>query len=155
MAGLQIVRQPARGFGNDFEAACDGIEGAQIIAKRFETHTGNKAGRKLDVMRDVTQAASGGSERKNCVGRDGGFDIRLEPVAAHDVDGTIEQRRDVILERDILVDADPAAGSISTMMSMSLSGRLSPRAREPNRAAWLTPRARKAASFCRSLSMIS
>src|SRR3954453_6891498 len=38
---------------------------------------------------------------------------------------------------------------------MSLSGRLSPRAREPNRAAWLTPRARKAASFCRSLSRIS
>src|SRR6185312_707495 len=52
-------------------------------------------------------AASAGSERINRVGRDGGFDVRLEPLAAHNIDGTIEQRRDVILERDILVDADP------------------------------------------------
>src|SRR3954462_6513476 len=52
-------------------------------------------------------AASAGSECINRVGRNGGFDVRLEPVAAHDIDGTIEQRRDVILERDILIDADP------------------------------------------------
>src|ERR1044071_1362113 len=52
-------------------------------------------------------AASAGSERINRVGRDGRFDVRLEPVAAHDIDGTIEQRGDVTLERDILVDADP------------------------------------------------
>src|SRR3954453_1061 len=55
-------------------------------------------------------AASAGSERINRVGRDGGFDVRLEPVAAHDIDGAIEQRGDVILERDILVDADPGGG---------------------------------------------
>src|SRR5690349_948212 len=55
-------------------------------------------------------AASGGSERINRVGRDGGFDVRLEPLAAHDIDGTIEQRCDVILERDILIDADPGGG---------------------------------------------
>src|SRR3954468_18644968 len=52
-------------------------------------------------------AASAESECINRVGRDGGFDVRLEPVAVHDIDGTIEQPRDVILERDILVDADP------------------------------------------------
>src|SRR3954468_22949103 len=55
-------------------------------------------------------AASAESECINRVGRDGGFDVRLEPVAVHDIDGTIEQRRDVILERDILVDADPGRG---------------------------------------------
>src|SRR3954452_1266929 len=52
-------------------------------------------------------AASAGSERINRVGRDGGFDVGLEPFAAHDIDGTIEQRRNVILECNILVDADP------------------------------------------------
>src|SRR4051795_265623 len=52
-------------------------------------------------------AASAGSECINRVGRNGGVDVRLEALAAHNVDGTIEQRRDVILERDILVDADP------------------------------------------------
>src|SRR3954454_3456157 len=51
-------------------------------------------------------AASAGSERINRVDRDGGFDVRLEPLAAYDIDGTIEQRRDIILERDILIDAD-------------------------------------------------
>jgi hypothetical protein len=40
-------------------------------------------------------------------------------------------------------------------MSMSLSGRLSPRAREPNKAAYLTPLSRKAVSFSRSLARIS
>src|SRR4051812_46269859 len=55
-------------------------------------------------------AASARSERINRVGRDGGFDVRLEPLAAQDIDGTIEQRRDVILERNILVDADPGRG---------------------------------------------
>src|SRR4051795_2839940 len=55
-------------------------------------------------------AASAGSECINRVGRDGGFNVRLEPLAAHNIDGTIEQRRDVILERDILIDADPGGG---------------------------------------------
>src|SRR5664280_943366 len=48
-----------------------------------------------------------------------------------------------------------ASGSTSIMMSVSLSGRSSPRAREPNKAAWVTPRARKARSFSRSRSRIS
>src|SRR5277367_1548668 len=48
-----------------------------------------------------------------------------------------------------------AAGSMSIMISVSLSARLSPRAREPNRAACATPRARKARSFSRSRSRIS
>src|ERR1700693_3973458 len=48
-----------------------------------------------------------------------------------------------------------ASGSISIMMSMSLSGRLSPRATEPNSAACATPRARKSASHAFSFPMIS
>src|SRR6478752_2965793 len=55
MAGLQIVRQPTRSFGNDLKAACYRIEGAQIVAKRLEAHVGSEAGRELDVMRDVAQ----------------------------------------------------------------------------------------------------
>ncbi len=42
-----------------------------------------------------------------------------------------------------------ASGSISIMMSVSLSGRASPRAHEPNSAACATPRERSAASFSR------
>jgi hypothetical protein len=40
-------------------------------------------------------------------------------------------------------------------MSMSLSGQTSPRAREPNKAACTTPRARKSASHAFSFPMIS
>src|SRR5271169_5796399 len=47
------------------------------------------------------------------------------------------------------------AGSRSTRMSMSLSGRCSPRAAEPNKAACMTPCARKSASRSFSLLMIS
>src|SRR6185437_3201898 len=41
------------------------------------------------------------------------------------------------------------------MMSVSLSDRSSPRAREPNRAACATPRARNAASFSRNRPMMA
>src|ERR1700730_2767458 len=47
------------------------------------------------------------------------------------------------------------AGSRSTRMSISLSGRSSPRATEPNSAAWATPCARKSASRSFSFLMIS
>src|SRR5882757_3296364 len=47
------------------------------------------------------------------------------------------------------------AGSRSTKMSISLSGRSSPRATEPNTAAWATPCARRSVSRSFSFSMIS
>ena len=48
-----------------------------------------------------------------------------------------------------------ASGAISIMISISLSGWLSPRAREPNNATCRTPWARKVGSFSRSLAMTS
>ena len=46
-------------------------------------------------------------------------------------------------------------GSISIMISISLSGPLSPRASEPNKAACITPRPRRAFSDRRNTSMAS
>jgi len=53
---------------------------------------------------------------------------------------------DVLDDSDILEQVLRASGAISTIMSISLSGLGSPRAREPNKAAWLTPCTFKAAS---------
>jgi len=47
-------------------------------------------------------------------------------------------------------NGDPGGGSNSIRMSVSLSGRSSPRAREPNSAACATPLLRKSASLSRS-----
>jgi hypothetical protein len=86
------------------------------------------------------------------VSRRGRPDIGFEGVAVHHVDGTIKQARDVVLEACIIEHSD---GSISTMMSISLLGWLSPRATEPNTAALRTPRARRSDSDRRRVSRTS
>jgi hypothetical protein len=48
----------------------------------------------------------------------------------------------------------PESDALSTMMSMSLSGRSSPCAQEPNSAACATPRARRSASFAFSRTIL-
>jgi hypothetical protein len=80
-------------------------------------------------------ARGAASESKNGVGRRGGPEVGLEALAAHDIDRAVEQLRDVVLERDIFIDADPGGRIDLDQISMSLSGWASPRAREPNNAA--------------------
>jgi hypothetical protein len=83
------------------------------------------------------------------------LDERLQPVAVDDIDGLGKQRRDARFEADIGIRSGAFSGSISIMMPISLSGRLSPRAREPNKAARMTPRARRSGSLARNLAMIA
>jgi hypothetical protein len=80
-------------------------------------------------------AADAVSESINGIGRGGGPNVRLMPVAVNDFDRAIEQVSDVRFQSSVVKDGDMRRGINSTMISMSLSGRLSPRAREPNNAA--------------------
>ena len=59
--------------------------------------------------------------------------MRLQRFAIDYIDRLVEERNDIVLERDVV--EIPAAGSESISTSMSLSCRFSPRATEPNSAA--------------------
>ena len=99
------------------------------------------------------KAVDAASEGTNGVGRGGGTNVRLKPAAADDINRTVEQSRDAILERDVFIDADQgrrsgtpirAVGSTSIMISMSLSGRSSPCARAEQRRVTDAARAKPA-----------
>src|SRR6185312_1455469 len=51
------------------------------------------------------RATAAGSERIDRVSRGRRSNVGLEPIAVHDVDGTVEQSGDIVPDRDIFVDA--------------------------------------------------
>src|SRR5262249_17136611 len=95
------------------------------------------------------------SEGIDCIPRRRLAQMRLERLTIDDVDPCLEQAGDVLLEPDVIENGHPRLRLDSTRMSISLSLRLSPRAIEPNRAAWATPRSRRAVSERRSVASTS
>ena len=77
---------------------------------------------------------------------------RLQPAWRHKIDPSTQQIRQV--KPDLRNAMMPTSGSSSTMMSMSLSGRSSPRAAEPNTDACAIPRRRRSSAWLRSVATI-
>jgi hypothetical protein len=81
--------------------------------------------------------------------------VGFQPLRADNIDWPLKQLGNVIFERNAFIDADPG-GRIDLDQNIKTPCRGDcRRAREPNKAAWLTPRARRAFSFARSLARIS
>jgi hypothetical protein len=55
---LQIVGQPPRRFGDNFQAAGNGIHGAEIGREPIISHAGNKGLCETDVLGDVDQGSA-------------------------------------------------------------------------------------------------
>jgi hypothetical protein len=70
------------------------------------------------------KAVDAASEGTNGVGRGGGTNVRLKPAAADDINRTVEQSRDAILERDVFVDADQGRRSGTPIRDADQGGRI-------------------------------
>jgi hypothetical protein len=58
MAGFQRRGQTSRGFGNDLEAARDGVQSARVLLETLVIETGGEPGRQVDVVQNITQRSS-------------------------------------------------------------------------------------------------
>src|SRR5205085_10087101 len=91
MPRLQIIRQAARGFGDDLETARHGIGRARVGHERFVIEPAVK----LNARSMSRSAAVAVSERINRIGYYGGANVRLQPRAADNIDRAVEQTGDV------------------------------------------------------------
>src|SRR6266849_2614637 len=76
------------------------------------------------------------------IGRCGGTHIRFEAVAAHDIDGPIEQAGDILLQANIVVDRDVGFGiNLDHDVGVAVRAIVTPRTRAEQGSMGYTARA--------------
>ena len=139
---LERRRQTARRLGNNFEATRRGVKGFVVGRKPSRSKPSTKRIARAMLSRMSSSASRSISESIDRVGGRVRSKAGLQGFPVDHVNGTLKQACDVILQAGIIEHRGDNAGSRSTRMSMSLSGRCSSRATEPKRAACMTPCAR-------------
>src|ERR1700719_939693 len=98
-------------------------------------------------------AVSGDLECIYRIGRRGGANVGLQRFAAHYVNGSFEQVGDIGFETGVFPDADRSLRrKVDQDIDIAVGSIVA--TCEPNNAAWVTPRSRKARSFSRRRSRI-
>ena len=84
-------------------------------------------------------------ERIDGIGRCGGTDIRFEAVAAHDIDGPVEQAGDIFLQTNIIVDRDMGLGvNFDHDVGIAVGAAIPPRTRTKQRSVGYATHAQRA-----------
>ena len=96
MPRLQIVRQAPRGFGDDLKAARHRINRTRVGYKRFVSKPAAKLRARSMWCAMSRSAAIAASEGINRVGYNGGASVRLQPLAADNIDRAVKQAGDVV-----------------------------------------------------------
>jgi hypothetical protein len=74
-------------------------------------------------------------ESIDAVGRGDGANVRLKPLTVDNINRAVEQTRNVVFKSSVIKDSDAGRRIKFNHDVVSLSGGLSPRAREPSKAA--------------------